>query len=289
MKFTNRCLGYFFRALGKPRGLERVVTKILPEKSFLSKDHRNLTLAGVKVRVWPRSRIGCNLFCFGDYEPELRLLFKKYVPNGGVVVEVGANIGWHLLLFSRLVGPAGHVHAFEPNDSVYNELKYNLQLNDRKNVTTWELALSHEAGTALFDGVAVNENGAGNGHLVSKEISIGRPNFRSVKMETLDGLSLNMDRLDLIKIDVEGAEYAVLAGAMATIGRFLPVVVYEHLQDFDGRGLGRDSEVTHRLTLLGYRFHAVLSRGGTRPLPNVERYSGDILALPPAKAAGQGA
>jgi FkbM family methyltransferase len=289
MKLTHRYLGYFFRALGKPRGLERVVTRLLPEKSFLSKDHGNLTLNGAKVRVWPRSRIGWNLFCFGDYEPELRLIFKKYVPTGGVVVEVGANIGWHLLLFSSLVGPAGHVHAFEPNDSVYTELKHNLLLNDRHNVTTWELALSHEAGTALFNGVAVNENGAGNGHLVGTEQSIGEPNFRSVKMETMDGLGLNLERLDLIKIDVEGAEYAVLAGAMATIGRFLPVVVYEHLEDFNERGLGRASEVMQRLTLLGYRFHAILSRGGTRPLPSVVGYSGDILALPPAKAAGQGA
>jgi FkbM family methyltransferase len=285
MKTSQRFLGVMFRSLGKPRGLERLVSRVVPESSFASSDEITLTLKETRVRLWPHSRIGWNLFCFGDYEPELRDLFRRYVPEGGVVVEVGANIGWHLLLFCKLAGSAGQVHAFEPNRSVYDEMCRNLALNHVKNATTWNCALSSESGTAIFQGVAVNEHGAGNGHLVLADSAQGAgpaSHGQEVTVESLDGLSLGLTRLDLMKIDVEGAENEVLTGALLTIERFLPVLVFEHLEDFMGRSNGDNAGVVSRLSSLGYQFHAICSRGGTRPLSAVAGYSGDVLALPPA-------
>jgi FkbM family methyltransferase len=283
MKASQQLLGTMFRSLGKPRGLERLVSKVMPESSFASSDEITLSLKATRVRLWPHSRIGWNLFCFGDYEPELRHLFRRYVPEGGVVVEVGANIGWHLLLFCKLVGSTGHVHAFEPNRSVYDEMCKNLVLNQLENVTTWNCALSSKPGTAIFQGVAVNEHGAGNGHLVFGDPSAPSPAGTEVRVETLDGLNLPLARLDLMKIDVEGAENEVLAGAFRTIEHFLPVLVFEHLEDFNRRSNGDNAGVVSRLSGLGYQFRAICSRGGTRPLAAVTGYSGDVLALPPGK------
>jgi FkbM family methyltransferase len=284
MKTSQRFLGEMFRSLGKPRGLERLVSRVMPESSFASSDEITLTLNETRVRLWPHSRIGWNLFCFGDYEPELRDLFRCYVPEGGVVVEVGANIGWHLLLFCKLTGSTGQVHAFEPNRSVYNEMCGNLALNHVQNVTSWNCALSSESGTAVFQGVAVNQHGAGDGHLVFGDPSALSSVGAEVRVETLDGLNLPLARLDLMKIDVEGAEYEVLTGALRTIEHFLPVLVFEHLEDFNGRANGDNAVVVTRLSSLGYQFHAICPRGGTRPLAAVAGYSGDVLALPPGKS-----
>jgi FkbM family methyltransferase len=287
MKTSKRLLGVIFRYLGKPRGLERVVLKVMPDSSFAPSDEITISLQGQRVRLWPRSRIGWNLFAFGDYEPELRALFRRYVPEGGVVVEVGANIGWHLLLFCKLVGSSGKVHAFEPNRSVYAEMCGNLTLNQVKNATTWNCALSTESGNAIFQGVAVNERGAGNGHLVladSVQDTGPAAGGKEVRVESLDGLNLPLTRLDLMKIDVEGAENEVLTGAIRTIERFLPVLVFEHLEDFNGRSNGNHAGVVSRLSGLGYQFHAICSRGGTRPLAAVTGYSGDVLALPPGNS-----
>jgi FkbM family methyltransferase len=288
MKASQKLLGTMLRSFGKPRGLERLVSRVIPESSFLPSDEITLTFKETRIRLWPHSRIGWNLFCFGNYEPELRDLFRNYVPEGGVVVEVGANIGWHLLLFCKLAGSAGHVHAFEPNRSVYDEMCRNLALNQVKNVTTWNCALSSEPGTAIFQGVAVNEHGAGNGHLVFWGPSASSPAGAEVRVETLDGLNLPLSRLDLMKIDVEGAENEVLTGAFRTIEHFLPVLVFEHLEDFNGRANGDNAGVVSRLSGLGYQFHAICSRGSTRPLEAVTGYSGDVLALPPGKSPPPG-
>ncbi len=291
MKASQQLLGTMLRSFGKPRGLERLVSRVMPESSFASSDEIALTLQETRIRLWPHSRIGWNLFCFGDYEPELRDLFRRYVPEGGVVVKVGANIGWHLLLFCKLAGSTGQVHAFEPNRSVYDEMCRNLALNQVKNVTTWNCALSIEPGTAVFQGVAVNEHGAGNGHLVLAEsVQDAGPTSdgQEVRVESLDGLNLPLTRLDLMKIDVEGAENEVLTGAFRTIEHFLPVLVFEHLEDFNGRSNGDNAGVVSRLSGLGYQFHAICSRGGIRPLVAVTGYSGDVLALPPGKSPPPG-
>jgi FkbM family methyltransferase len=291
MKPSQQFLGAMFRTLGKPRGLERLVSSVMPESSFSPSDEITLTLKEICVRLWPHSRIGWNLFCFGDYEPELRDLFRLYVPEGGVVVEVGANIGWHLLLFCKLAGSTGQVHAFEPNRSVYDEMCGNLALNQVKNVTTWNCALSIEPGTAVFQGVAVNEHGAGNGHLVlADSVQDAGPTSsgQKVRVESLDALNLPLTRLDLMKIDVEGAENEVLTGALRTIEHFLPVLVFEHLEDFKSRSNDDNAGVVSRLSGMGYKFHAIRSRGGTRPLEAVTGYSGDVLALPPGKSPPPG-
>ncbi len=132
--------------------------------------------------------------------------------------------------------------------------------------------------------MAVNEHGAGNGHLVFGDRSAPSSVGAEVRVETLDGLNLPLARLDLMKIDVEGAEYEVLTGALRTIEHFLPVLVFEHLEDFNGRSNGDNAVVVTRLSGLGYQFHAIYPRGGTRHLAAVDGYSGDVLALPPGKS-----
>jgi FkbM family methyltransferase len=280
MKTYHRFIASLFRRLGKPRGFERFVTCLMPEKKFVATDQVTLFLQGAHVRLWPRSRIGWNLFCFGDYESELRVLFRHYVPEGGTVVEVGANVGWHCLLFSQLVGHKGCVHAFEPNKSVYGELCHNLNLNNFKNVKTWDFALSSDSGTAVFHGVPVNEHGAGNGYVAQPSAESDYSPEKKVRLESFDALDLKLPRLDFVKIDVEGAENDVLTGMLATIAHFSPVIVFEHLEDYNERCQGKNKDVVSRLAQLGYTFHAITPRKGSVPLSTISGFSGDILALP---------
>ena len=201
-------LAPIFRCLGKPPGLERLASHLIPMAGFPPDYCRVVTLDGFQVRVWPRSRIGWSLFCFGTYEPGLQRLFRRYVSAGSTVVEVGANVGWHTLMLSRLVGPGGRVHAFEPNPAIHRELRSNLGLNVCSNVTPWEVALSSEPGSAVFQAYGVADPHAGDSHIVRPACEAKRQGEErecvEVKVAALDTLPLDLKSLDFMKIDVEG-------------------------------------------------------------------------------------
>jgi hypothetical protein len=107
---------------------------------------------------------------------------------------------------------------------------------------------------------------------------------KEIRLESFDSLNLKLSRLDFVKIDVEGAENDVLTGMINTITQFLPVIVFEHLEDYNERSKRKTKDVVSLLATLGYVFHAITPRKGSVPLSTFSGYSGDILALPPKLA-----
>ena len=83
------------------------------------------------------------LFC-GDYEYQTKQLFAKYIKPGDVVMDVGANTGFHTLFFSELAGPKGSVLAFEPMENNRKRLEDNLLLNGIQNVKVLPYALGEK-------------------------------------------------------------------------------------------------------------------------------------------------
>ena len=136
--------------------------------------------------------------------------------KGDVVLDVGAHYGFYSLLASCLVGVKGCVLAFEPHLHNYRRLAANLRLNGIKNVKAFNLALGEFNGRAKLytDG----ESGA-----YSTFFKRGA-RYQKVRMVRLDTVATQMglEKLDLIKIDIEGAELSVLEGARETIQKFKP-------------------------------------------------------------------
>ncbi|OHA70172.1 MAG: hypothetical protein A3F15_00330 [Candidatus Wildermuthbacteria bacterium RIFCSPHIGHO2_12_FULL_40_12] len=144
-------------------------------------------------------------------------LFKKTVKNGDVVVDLGANIGYFSLLASRLTGSQGKVFSFEPEPKNYNYLKKNIELNNYNHAQPFQKAVSDKNGTTkLF----ICDYDTGH-HTINKQDGIqaysrGRiVKERSIDIETvaLDNfLKERTNRVDVIKMDVEGAEMLALSG-----------------------------------------------------------------------------
>lgn len=156
----------------------------------------------------------------GLYELRKAAEIRRRLRPGGVFVDVGANQGDFTLLAASLVGPAGRVVAFEPDPDNVAALRENLRLNGFANVEVRAVALADEAGSATLHRSAISGwhslNEGGN--------TGGRPPI-TVALERLDDLGLT--RLDVLKIDVEGAENAVIRGAMNTLHRCRPVVLLD--------------------------------------------------------------
>lgn len=168
----------------------------------------------LKGRKWivGSSNHGCYL---GSYEYEKRLLFESVVKEGGVVWDVGAHVGFYSLLASILVGPAGRVVAFEPWPENIVYLKKHLYLNRLENVTVVEKAVSDCTGEAWFQEGSCRSTG----HLSPQ-------GTLKVKTIRLDDFVQENPALapDYLKIDVEGAELAVLAGAEKLLADFRPTI-----------------------------------------------------------------
>lgn len=150
----------------------------------------------------------------GSYEPEQTALFREWLRPGDTLLDVGAHAGYYSLLSSRLVGERGAVWAFEPNPANCAWLRRHVELNRLENVSVEELAVSDRAGTARF----AFGRGSGTGRLAADGTF-------AVQTVTLDEFCARRDiRPTAVKIDVEGGELRVLAGARHLLTFVRPVL-----------------------------------------------------------------
>lgn len=163
--------------------------------------------------------IGRSLDLYGEFSEAEGRVLAGLVPEGGLAIEAGANIGAHTVVLARAAGPRGAVIAFEPQRVLYQMLCANLALNEIRNVQAINAGLSAERGHTRVP--AIDYAAAGN----FGGVSLGAERGELVPVEALDATPLR--RLDLLKVDVEGMELEVLTGAAKTIARHKPVLYVE--------------------------------------------------------------
>ena len=155
-------------------------------------------------------------FIQGTYEPTQTALFMDCVREGHVVFDVGAHVGYYTALASIRTGSTGRVIAFEPRPLNLRFLRCHLRLNHLANVTVIESCVGETTGEARFD----TRTGTGTGHL-SDDGEL------PVKLVSLDGLVQQgtIPAPHVIKMDVEGAELRVLAGAENILRTARPILL----------------------------------------------------------------
>lgn len=206
----------------------------LPEHLEISRCRHGTMLYSTRDRY-----VGGSLAKYGEFSEGEVDLFRQMLRPGDTVVEVGANIGAHTVALANLVGPTGGVHAFEPQRIIFQMLCANIALNGLANVNTVHAGLAAQPGTLQVP--PVDYAGPGNFGGISLAAGIGE----SVGLRTFD--SYNLSALRLLKIDVEGMEGEVLAGATATIARLRPLLYVENDREPKSPALIR------QLLDLGYR------------------------------------
>jgi FkbM family methyltransferase len=192
------------------------------------------TSAGLRVRACrygtmlynPKDAyVGRSLDLYGEFsEGEVKTLMQL-APEGGVVLDIGANIGAHTVALARKVGPKGVVLAFEPQPRIYMMLLANLLMNGLANVLTYSCALGTEKGTAFLP-VLDYERPANYGGVSVADEPDTRVPTRPTRVMALDDLDLAA--CALMKIDVEGSEAKVLRGGMKTIMALRPILYVEN-------------------------------------------------------------
>lgn len=161
-------------------------------------------------------------YYLGTYEPEVIAALENHVKEGMVVLDIGANHGYFTILCSQLVGPRGIVYAFEPEPANYQLLAKTLLANDFKNVQAVKLAVSSRSG---IEKLFTEEAYLGTHSLEKK----GAGDFIEVDLTSVDDfMKLNqVERVDFVKIDVEGHEVEVLKGMTEAMQRWKPSIICE--------------------------------------------------------------
>lgn len=166
----------------------------------------------------------CHLMLDGYWEVWLTQFLARQVKAGMNVIDVGANFGYYTLLLGDAVGPTGRVTAVEPNPETANLLRQTVLLNGQSTQTRIiDQALSDKVGTAwLYSPDSEPKNAT----LVGQRDLAGGKTFE-IPTVTLDDIALPGPRVDLIKIDAEGAEVAIVRGMQLLIERDKPTIVLE--------------------------------------------------------------
>ncbi|MCB9647849.1 MAG: FkbM family methyltransferase [Deltaproteobacteria bacterium] len=211
---------------------------------------------------------------------------------GDVVLDIGANVGLYAVRMARAVGESGRVYAFEPNPETFAVLEEHARLNRVPQVRPQALAAGAEASTAVLQGIGSDD--VGKCSLRSGEAGIA---VASVRVVTVDDFyrDQGLERVDLIKVDVEGFEPEALQGAQRTIEAHWPLLCLELSPQWYGGREGMLREAMRWADDSPYSFHEIVDRD-IRPFDlagflthlGPDKPQKNVLAVPPARRASLG-
>jgi FkbM family methyltransferase len=230
---------------------------------------------GVHMLLDPSDLVSHNILLTGGWQGEVWNAIASNLTEGSVFLDVGAHIGYDTLRGSKQVGPTGKVIAFEPNPKTLELLRGNLEASKAGNVIVQPIACADKEGVlTLYDSAGHGNSGASS---LSQETAAewhaeSLPSY-TVRGRPIDDVveEIGLARLDVIKMDIEGAETIAIRGARRTLLRFRPVVITEvsaHLLENLGSSV---AELTALMAELGYAQHRVIDEVDWEWIPSVTR------------------
>jgi FkbM family methyltransferase len=222
----------------------------------------------------------------GQFEAAELAFVERFLRPGMTVLDLGAHYGLYTLLASKRVGRGGQVFAFEPSPRERKGLRLHLWLNRCKNVIVRESALGDEATeSALY---VVEDWAAGCNSLRPPAIP-GETFTITVQVVKLDDwlAEQKINRVDFIKLDVEGGELAVLKGAAQLLERHPRPLIMAEVQDVRTRPWGyRARDILDHLGARGYHWFRLLDDGSVEELDlSPAEFEGNFVACPEEREA----
>lgn len=247
--------------------------KILPRHfQYTDKDTRIIIRNQIKYEISLNNYNDWLLF-FGINNQHKENIYQK-IKNGDVVLDVGSNIGEVLLNMAK-VNPDGRIYGFEPVKSTFDKLQKNVSLNSFSNIYLNQLAVSDTNETVYYQA----KEGHSGGTMMSKESKINSPNF--IEAMTLDNFAeLNLiEKIDFIKVDIEGFEMNFIKGALQTLKKHKPSIFIEVDHDKLIRQNSSPEELLSILKSIGYKVLHVKTNEEIKPSNQKEKHF-DVYCKP---------
>jgi FkbM family methyltransferase len=270
---TVRAAAWYLRDFPVTRGkgwVNRILGKFIIVKVF----------DGTKLRLINPLEYHQKPLLFGEeeYEPQIVSLLANALGPGKVFFDVGANMGYHSLLASKIVGSEGRVHAFEPSPAQFKHLKLNVGINQAGNVVLNNSAVAESSeDRELYISVGWNQGT----HSLRRTADQGEScRVGCVSIDDYVEKS-GIKRIDAIKVDVEGAELFVFKGAQRVLGSMPPpLLVFESCEGFSQSFAYSTRDAKQMIAQYGYALYNI--ELGPEPVQvsssSIERYA-NIVAI----------
>ena len=222
---------------------------------------RTIEVNGTYLTVMPNdSGISKELKIFGNHEPLGVRLLASALREGMTCIDIGANIGFYAVLEGKIVGRGGKVIAIEPSPVSYGYLMRNLSMN-KVSFEAYNIAISDVDSEVLFK----VDRRYSNWSRVTSSSELSDGDVIPVQAMTLDTLlsRLRLDRVNLVRMDVEGHEARIARGWNETIRRFKPILFVEVHRDI---GKSRIMDFLRFLVQEGYGKSSYIERRINEPL-----------------------
>ena len=232
----------------------------------------------------PRTAISC-LLVQGYYEPTETELLTQLAKVSTNILDIGANVGYYAVTLGKVMPAGSKLYAIEPLSSAYNQLVSNVSLNNLdKNVSCHKIAFSETEGfTNLYIPLISGSSASSMRELHPEELN----KIESVKSIMLDNFISQFcpDGIDLIKIDVEGAELLVLESGWNSIQFFKPIIFAELLRKWSAEFGYKPEKLKNKLENLGYTCYQILPKNQISIIEeiNEQTISTNFLFIPESK------
>jgi FkbM family methyltransferase len=243
---------------GLPRGRYRVLDAVAPSRGRYVAELAS-DAGGARFACDLSDQISREVCMTGLYEPPMTRVLQHHLPSGGTAVDLGANWGYFTLLAAAAVGPGGAVLALEPDPRQFDALSRNVALNGFGQVSALQVAASAAEGRVSLVGYDEADANRGVSRIAGvgdRGSGIGDQGGRrfDVAATSVDLLTASRPRVDVVKIDVEGAEDMVLDGMREGLAarRYRAILLELHPELLRAKGVDPASCVA-RLREHGYQ------------------------------------
>ncbi len=236
---------------------------------------------GLRMSLNRRDLVQRRIYFFGAYEPIELSLFLDFIDPGATVIDAGANVGFHSLMLGAQVGLGGRVVSFEPVPTTYAALVANVELNALSQVEPVHAALWNSRDDIQLGLQEKDRDNVGGYSFAVTDAS--SPAMVSVGIPLDEFIAeRGIERVDAVKMDIEGAEWFALEGARRTIERDLPVFLLEvcrstcALAGYDVNRLWSEF-----FELLGYRAYLPAKRAWIETFEGIDQYN--VILVHPSR------
>lgn len=217
------------------------------------------TRSSFKWNLDLREVVDFMIYLTGSFEGYLSQFISRNVSKGDIVMDIGANIGAHTLMMGKSTGPKGHAYAIEATEYAHEKLVKNIELNPqiKNQITAVHTIFSKE--TSINDGIEIHSSWpfetTSERHESHQGVFKTTGSAPIISLDTfVEKQAIN--RLDMIKLDVDGNEWDVLAGGQKTLSRMQPTLLMEVAPDYHAPNHPKGFHSIHRLlTKLDYVFY----------------------------------
>lgn len=246
--FRNRYFG-FYKHLFKPRNMFKGQTLICNFDK------------GLKIKADLDEWIQQQIYFLGTWDRRGLNFLRNYLKKDDVFIDVGANIGAYSLVASKIVGKGGRIHSFEPVTKVFERFGENIRLNNMTNITANQKAVYNTSDIISIFVSSVENAGMSSVFHHDSESGI----IEKVQAITIDDYvdKMNLQRVNMIKIDIEGAELFALQGMQNTLKKFRPITIIEISEDVLKNSNQSGLEVSDFMKSMGYEQKRIFKCGHT--------------------------